>query len=286
MFTPTFRPAENPCLGRAHDPGSRQLRVGGRSGGRRRSPRRRAGFRTTQARRRQLTRCRCSSIRSPAAPFNPDWPRRHRLGRGTPLLRRYARSSHTVRLQRSWIQAEAGFDEVFTPDADHSPFFPRRTGCLSESRRGPVNPERLLHLEDAPAQALQFHFPSSANQNRKETFVTRKLSNCLRASLVFVAAVLAVMLFAPRPAAAQVTTTINQTSCANGTGSCLNANGSQNWGRLRRPVPPERSAQRSRRSPIATAPTTTTATFAVTRSTSSVSTNSPFSPGRSEGSTS
>ncbi len=55
--------------------------------------------------------------------------------------------------------------------------------------------------------------------------MTRKLSNCLRASLVFAAAVLAVMLFAPRPAAAQVTTTINQTSCANGTGSCLNANG-------------------------------------------------------------
>jgi hypothetical protein len=55
--------------------------------------------------------------------------------------------------------------------------------------------------------------------------VTRTFSYYLRVSLVFVAAVMAAMLFAPRPAAAQVTTTINQTSCANGTGSCFNANG-------------------------------------------------------------
>ena len=55
--------------------------------------------------------------------------------------------------------------------------------------------------------------------------VTRTLSNCLRASLVCGAAVLAVLCFTPQPALAQVTTTINQTSCANGTGSCLNANG-------------------------------------------------------------
>jgi len=36
---------------------------------------------------------------------------------------------------------------------------------------------------------------------------------------------LTILLLASRPAAAQVTTTINQTSCANGTGNCLNASG-------------------------------------------------------------
>src|SRR5262249_45542351 len=69
-------------------------------------------------------------------------------------------------------------------------------------------------------------FTSRLRKTRQEgNMGPRTLWNCLRAWSVLVGAVLAVILFTPQPASAQVTTTINQTSCANGSGSCLNANG-------------------------------------------------------------